>query len=378
MNASELAHWYVNTNATKWRTPTPLQSALGFHQAIDGYQPTELAELPSIAKELGVGQVYLKDESNRLGLPAFKILGASWAVCRRLSEWLDSDPLGMTVTALRTRIAAELSEPRDITLTTATDGNHGRAVARMAAALGVTARIYIPRGVGQSAIAAIASEGADVQILDCSYDDAVTHAYQSSLGQPLDFLIQDTSWSGYVDVPRWIVEGYGTLFTEIDQSLATRGLTADLVICPVGVGSLAEALVDYYRSGPIRPALLSVEPVTAACVAESLTVGRRVSVEITESSIMAGLSCGTPTESGWPTLQSGLSAAVSISDDETRLAMRDLTALGQDAGPCGAATLAGARAALADEGRMGSLNLDSDSVIVLISTEGTAANPLIL
>lgn len=375
MTSLEATRWYSHSAARDWRTQAP-GSAVQFHRTLDGYAPTPLTELPSLAAELSVGRVFVKDESNRLGLPAFKILGASWATCRALSDWLGMDPVTMTVPRLSARLREVVTNPKDLTLVTATDGNHGRAVSRMAALLGVSARVYIPAGLSRAAVDAIGGEGAQVIAFDGSYDEVVAAANASTADRPLDFLIQDTSWDGYVDVPRWIVEGYITLFAEIDESLRTEGLEPNLVACPVGVGSLAHAMVDHYRSGGARPSLLSVEPITAACVAESLGAGTPTSVDTSTPTIMAGLNCGTPSAIGWPSLQQGLDAAISISDDESRTAVADLTDLGQDVGPCGAASLAGVRAALSDADRRRALGLGSESVVVLISTEGLAANPL--
>ena len=151
----------------------------------------------------------------------------------------------------------------------------------------------------------------------------------------------------------------------------------DLVACPVGVGSLAHAMVDHYRiPGSNAPSLLSVEPETAACIARSLLAGKPVVVDTSFPTIMSGLNCGTPSELGWPSLLAGLDAAVSVSEDECRQAIPDLGGLGLDAGPCGAATLAGVRVALFDDDRRRQLGITTDSVVVLVSTEGLAANPL--
>ncbi|MFK0002709.1 diaminopropionate ammonia-lyase [Paenarthrobacter sp. NPDC090522] len=377
MPSTDTAFWYANPAARDWRTAAP-SSALVYHQTLEGYAPTPLTPLPLLAAELGVAQVFLKNESDRLGLPAFKILGASWAVCRAVSERFGLDVSGITVPELRDFLTGDIPADQVPVLVTATDGNHGRAVSRMAKLLGLTARIYIPGGLSDAAIDGIKSEGAQLVPLDLTYDDVVEAAAASTADNPRDLLIQDTSWPGYEDIPRWIVDGYTTLFTEIDQQLAGLGFDSpDLVACPVGVGSLAHALVDHYRSdGHPHPSLLSVEPETAACIAQSLLAGKPVTVDTSFPSIMSGLNCGTPSELGWPSLLAGLDAAVSVTEDECRQAVIDLTVLGQDAGPCGAATLAGVRTALKGEDRRRALNIGPESVIVLVSTEGLAANPL--
>lgn len=335
----------------------------GFHTSLRGYAPTPLTELPSLACELGVGRVFVKDESQRLGLPAFKALGASWAIHR--------------VLAAR---AVSGGQPGPVTLVTATDGNHGRAVARTALLLGQDAHVFVPQGVHPQAVAAIVAEQAQVTEVPGTYDEAVRVAAAAASG-PEAVLVQDTAWPGYERIPGWIVEGYSTLCAEIDEQLAQRGVMEgpDLVSVPVGVGSLAQAVIAHYRSRPPgqAPALLSVEPEAAACVLASLISGEPVSVP-TGDTVMAGLNCGTPSSIAWPYLYAGLDAAVAVADCDSARAASDLAALGVSSGPCGAATLAGVRTALArpqGEERRRVLGLGPSSVVVLLSTEGKAANP---
>lgn len=366
---------YLNSHAAQWRTTPGRASAHELHRSMTGYAPTALRELPALAAELGVGRVFVKDESDRLGLPAFKILGASWAVCRAVAQRIGLPAENITVESLRDGLRAAGSP--QLTIVTATDGNHGRAVARMAALLSLRARVYIPGGVGDTAVRAIEAEGAPVVFGGPSYDDAVATAARSAAG-PDELLVQDTSWPGYEEVPRWIVEGYMTLFAEADEQLAAAGTRGpDLVACPVGVGALAHAMVDHYR-GVARStaALLTVEPRTADCVAQSLRAGEPVTVDTSTPTMMAGLNCGTPSGIGWPTIRDGVSAAVSVTEDECRRAVGDLQGLGQDSGPCGAASLAGVRELLGAPGAREELGLGEDSVALLISTEGLGANPL--
>ena len=368
-----LTHWYSNPEARTWRT-SRRPSARAFHETLPGYAPTPLVSLPALAAELRVGHVLFKDESSRLGLPAFKILGASWAVCTALSQQFGLDVKTITMARLQAHIDSLAASERPV-LVTATDGNHGRAVARIAAMLRLAARIYVPTGVSEAARAAIRGEGAELIETTRDYDGAVTQAARSTRARALDMLIQDTSWPGYTDIPQSIVDGYGTLFDEIDEALMQADLPGpDLVACPVGVGSFAHAMVDCYRSREGAPSLLGVEPDTAACVAESLLSRQPTRVQ-TGSTIMTGMNCGTPSELSWPTLAAGMDAAVSVSDDDCRRALVDLATLGQDAGPCGASTLAGVRKALATPGRRQALGVTKDSVVVLISTEGLRANP---
>jgi diaminopropionate ammonia-lyase len=328
--------WFTSPPARGWDAPAAGSAARDFHRGLPGYVPTPLVELPALAAELGVGRVLVKDESARLGLPAFKVLGASWA-CHQV---LERQP------------GAEL--------VTATDGNHGRAVARMAAHFGTTATVFVPGVVQRETAELIGAEGAEVVRLDVGYDDAVRAAAAYAEESPERALVQDTAWDGYTEVPAWIVAGYRTLLEEVDEQL---GGAPDLVAVPVGVGSLLEAVVRHHRRpGAPHPVVLSVEPDTAACVLRSLRAGRPVTVP-TGRTVMAGLDCGTVSASAWPVLRDGLDAAVAVADAEALRAVADLDALGVSSGPSGAASLAGTRAARA-------LDLPPDAVVVLLSTEG--------
>ena len=307
----------------------------------------------------GVGRVFVKDESARMGLPAFKVLGASWAVHQVLSRRPAGDAL---------------------TLVTATDGNHGRAVARMARLFGQRAHVFVPGGVHPTAVAAIAAEGAQVTEIAGTYDEAVLLAAEAA-DEPARALVQDAGWPGYEQVPGWVVEGYSTLFAEVDAQLSEAGVAQPaLVAIPAGVGSLAQAGVIHYRSRPDSrtTALLTVEPGAAACVLASLIRGELGTISTSET-IMAGLNCGTPSMLAWPYLRDGLDAAVAVADADSATAARDLAGYGIPAGPCGGASLAGARAALTGEGaeaRRASLAIRPDATVVLLSTEGSAANPV--
>src|SRR6516164_8784422 len=174
--------WYSSPAARDWTGPPVPCDAYTFHRSLPGYAPTPLVPVPGLAAELGVGQVLVKDESSRLGLPAFKVLGASWA-CRQV---------------LQRRPGA--------TLVTATDGNHGRAVARMAAHFGVAATVFVPVVMLPETAARIADEGAQVVWVDGGYDDAVRWAAAFAADRPGRALVQDTAWAGYEQVPAWIVQ----------------------------------------------------------------------------------------------------------------------------------------------------------------------------
>ncbi len=333
---------YARAAARDWTAPPVSDRARAFHRSLPGYAPTPLVSISELATELGVGQVLVKDESSRLGLPAFKVLGASWA-CRQV---LDRQP--------------------GATLVTATDGNHGRAVARTAAQLGVGAVVFVPRIMRPEKAARIEGEGAELVWVDADYDTAVSRAAAFAGEAPDRALVQDTAWNGYEQVPAWIVEGYETLLTEIDDRLDRP---PDLVAVPVGVGSLAEAVVRHYRQpGSPRPSVLSVEPDTAACLLASLVAGTPTTVP-TAATVMAGLNCGTLSSAAWPIMRDGCDAAVAVSDADALRAVEDLGRLGISSGASAASTLAGARGALADPTLRAAMDLGADATVVLLSTE---------
>ncbi len=346
---------YVNPTARSWRSAAPPASdPLGFHRELAGYLPTPLRPLPgALAAELGVGRILVKDESDRFGLPAFKILGASWAVHRATA--------GHQISGLAA----------------ATDGNHGRALARTGRLLGHPVQIFVPDGVHPAAVQAIRDEGAEVVATGGDYDHAVARA-AADCDATGSLLVQDMAWPGYEEIPSWIVEGYSTMLWEIDAELSKHGEQPDVVVVPVGVGSLAEAVVRHYRAPDLMdpPALLAVEPAAAAGLLASLTAGARTTVATSET-IMAGLNCGTPSASAWPVLRDGLDATVVVSDDQAADALAELWSAGIDAGPCGAAALAALRTIAGDEQAAAALGLRSTSSVVLLATEGRTANPYV-
>jgi diaminopropionate ammonia-lyase len=276
----------------------------------------------------------VKDESRRLGLPSFKILGASWAVYQLLVRRLGHEPEWNDLDELR----AALAPLGSLTLVAATDGNHGRAVAHMARLLGYAARIFVPAGTAGARIDGIESEGAPVTVVDGTYDDAVRAS--AALAADDVLVVSDTSWEGYTEVPRTVIEGYATIFAEIDEQLAAA---PDLIVVPMGVGALAAAVVTHYAA---RATIVVVEPLSAACGMDSAAAGRPVEVPGPHDSIMAGLNCGMVSIVAWPTVSAGADVFVAVDDAAAEAAMRDLAALGIVAGETGAAALAGLRAAV--------------------------------
>ncbi len=321
---------------------------------------TPVHELPALAETLRVARLAVKDESSRLGLPAFKMLGASWAVYRCLAE-LCAHPPEPTIQAL----ADCASGLRSVSLVTATDGNHGRAVARMASYLGLSATVLIPDVVSSEAIDLVRSEGAKVEVLPLPYDETVAEAarrVEEGAGGTTPLLVQDTSWRGYETVPRWVVDGYATLFDEAAEQLVGA---PPLMVVPAGVGSLAHAAVLHCRQHPGWRAV-TVEPDVAPCIAASLAAGSAVSTGTGETT-MAGLNCGTPSTLAFPDLLSTLDGAVWVTDDEAAEASATLADHGIDAGACGSASLAALRH-LADAGAS---ELTPDTTVLLLNTEAS-------
>jgi diaminopropionate ammonia-lyase len=302
--------------------PSPLRApALAFHRALPGYAPTPIHSLDAVATELGLGAVLVKDESNRFGLPAFKILGASWAIERALGE-----------------------EPETHTLVAASAGNHGRAVARAAAWRGLRARIFLPSRAVQARRQAIRDEGAEVIVVDGTYEDAVAEATLAGEASG----VMEIADVGTTGPAHWVIEGYATLFAEAAEQAA-----ADIILVPVGVGSLAAAAV---RTGlPV----IGVEPRTAASLTASLKAGTPTAVP-TPGTVMVGLDCAEVSLAAWPDLQR-IARTVTISDEEAWRARAELDAHGLRIGECGAAPLAALR-------KLG--DLDPGKRVLLIATEG--------
>jgi len=314
--------------------------AARFHRSMPGYAPSAVVEAPTAAAHLGLARLVVKLETERFGLPAFKLLGASWATCRALSRRLGrvDDPLA-TFDELRDAL------PRldGLTLVAATDGNHGRAVARMASMLGLSARILIPQHSAQARIDAIAAEGAQVDVVDGSYDDAIK--LSAALADDEHIVISDTSWPGYEDVPGWVADGYSTIFEELAEQLGDAP-PPPLVPIQIGVGALACAAVRALADG--ERVIIGVEPADAGCVLEAVRAGRPVLVPGPHRSIMAGLNCGLASQVALPDMAAGIAAFALIEDEDAAAAVRLLYADGLRCGETGASGLAGLLALRAD------------------------------
>ncbi|CAF2965628.1 unnamed protein product [Rotaria sp. Silwood2] len=361
------SHAYFNPNVLSFDISSTA-GVLEFHQKLPCYIPSRLVEAPLAAKRLGVRHVWVKDESSRFGLPAYKILGASWATYRELETRFGPFQPWSKLDELREQL-----KELDITLVTATDGNHGRAVARMARWLGFKAHVFVPDDMVHARREAIKSEGAHIEIVNGTYDDAVAKLAQISGDDYI--VISDTAWEGYERVPTWIVEGYGTIFREVDEQLRTLGAEQPhLVAVQMGVGALAASVVHHYRSSNHTTHILGVEPTHAACVLRSLEADELKEVPGPHISIMAGLNCGKPSPLAWPFLRNGLSGSVAIDDSVAEEAMRLLAQDEVISGESGAAGLGGLLAVLTETNETDTisqkLGIDHNSSILIISTEG--------
>ncbi|MGW1677343.1 diaminopropionate ammonia-lyase [Saccharopolyspora sp. NPDC002376] len=335
-----------------------------FHLSMPGYEPTALTAAPTVATRLRVRSVHVKDESGRMNMPSFKILGASWATYRTVLQALGIPAdAGIGLPELKQRLAARPG----LRLIAATDGNHGRAVARMAALLGIGAHILVPEDMVQPRIDAIVAEGAEVEVVAGGYDDAIQRS--AELADENNLVVSDTSWEGYVEPPGWVIDGYSTMIDEILQEVSSGAAPRPTVVAAqIGVGAFAAAVVRGFAASE-GTRLIGVEPVSADCTTASIEAGEVVTIPGPQRSIMAGLNCGTPSLIAWPDVSRGFDEFVTVTDGAAEEAMRLLYADGIISGESGAAGLAGLLEHAA------ALGLDAEDDVLLISTEGATDVP---
>jgi diaminopropionate ammonia-lyase len=333
----------VNPAVDRTAPAAPDPEAARFHTSLPSYRATPLRDLPGVAASLGLRRVAVKDESDRMGLPAFKVLGASWAVERALRE-----------------------RPDTRRLVAASAGNHGRAVAHVAATRGLNCTVFLPARSLAVRREAIATEGAEVVIVDGTYEDAVARA-ATAAGEPGTVEIADVGDTGPA---HWVIDGYATLFDEI----AGEG-EFDLVVVPIGVGSLGAAAARFGARTGAR--VVGAEPATAACLTASLDRGEPTAVP-TPGTTMAGLDCAEVSIAAWPELRAGIHGTVVVSDEEAAAAQGELEVAGLRIGESGAASLA-ALHALATDPACGALrdavSLGAETRAVLLATEGRTGAP---
>jgi diaminopropionate ammonia-lyase len=320
-----------------------------------GYAATPLVRLDGLARHLGLASLWYKDERGRFGLKSFKALGGAYAV---------------------RRVLARQNRPaREATVTCATDGNHGRSVAWGARLAGCRCVIFIHATVSEGRAVAIRSYGAEVVRVPGNYDDAVRQAAAEAAERGW-FVVSDTSYPGYRDVPVDVMHGYGVMATEILRQLPPGGIPTHVFV-QVGVGALAAAICAAFwlAWGPRRPRFVAIEPERAACLLESIVAGRPVAVHGDLETVMAGLACGEVSELAWEVLGTGADAAVALGDDWALEAVRaaanprngDPAIVAGETGGAGLAALL----ALRDHPDLrAQLGLDAGARVLLLGSEG--------
>ena len=343
------------------------QQARRFHQKITGYKPTPLVALNELSALFGVQKILVKDESRRFGLNAFKMLGGSYAIARLLCEKYHLDINDLSFETLKSSIKEKM------TFATTTDGNHGRGVAWAARQLGQNAVIYMPKGSAQERVDAILRLGAECIVTDMNYDDTVRFTMQTAQKNGWE-VVQDTAWEGYTKIPTWIMQGYATLADEAVEQLSSMGIARPTHV--LLQGGVLGYLADVYGAKHLHSII--VEPELADCLYRSALKGQIVNVSGDMATIMAGLACGEPNPLGWEVLRNCATQFVSCQDAVAALGMRVLgNPTGQDpriisgeSGAVGLGLLAAIHFHPQREALMHKLKLDSDSVVLVISTEG--------
>ncbi|NOX41942.1 MAG: diaminopropionate ammonia-lyase [Alphaproteobacteria bacterium] len=359
-------------NAVRVLSPDDFGSAFAEICAWDGYAPTPLHGLQGLASRLGIDRIDYKHEGPRFGLGSFKALGGSYAAQHVLSRVL-SQQLEQPVSLLDIRNGEHAQAVGEITLVSATDGNHGRSLAWGCQRFGARCRIYIHAEVSENRARAMRDLGADVVRIDGNYDASVALARQEAEDNGW-FVVSDTSWPGYTDAPRDVMAGYGVMTREACAALA---LPPTHVFLQGGVGGLAASVSafvhQYWPKAP--PRIIVVEPARAACLFESARAKKPVTVEITQETIMAGLSCGEPSGLAWEILAEQVSDFLTIADELVGPTVRLLARPIEndpviEAGESAVAGLAALIAVRQDAEFSAELDLNAGSRVLLFGSEG--------
>lgn len=357
-----------------------MEKASNFHKSFPQYEATPLTRLSELARYLGLRRLYVKDESYRFGLNAFKVLGGSYAIARYMAQQLHKDVSEIPYNVLT---SAKLKEEfGQTTFFTATDGNHGRGIAWAANKLGQKCVVRMPKGTTQTRLQNIAKENAEVTIEDLNYDDCVRMAAKESENTEHGIMVQDTAWEGYEEIPTWIMQGYGTLAMEADQQLAEDGCRPTHIFIQAGVGSLAGAVVGYFtnRFKENPPVMVVVEANAADCLYRSAIQGDGSRVDVTGEmlTIMAGLACGEANTVSWDILRNHADAFVScpdwVSANGSRIYAAPLRGDRQViSGESGSVTMGLVHALMTKpeyQELKDALKLNADSEVLLVSSEG--------
>ncbi len=296
-----------------------------FHRQLPGYQTTPLVSLKGVAKSSGVGNIFVKDESSRFDLKAFKVLGGSYAAARLICQKLN---VALAETDYAYLVSGDVRRQLGrMTFATATDGNHGRGIAWVAQQLGQDAVIFMPKGTARSRIKNITSHGATVKVTDMSYDATVRLAAETAEKNGW-YLLQDTAWPGYEEIPLWIMQGYMTMCREALEQMAAHDAIPSHVFVQAGVGAMTGAVVAYLVNKYPRqpPCFIIMEPNNAACIFASAQAGdgKPHAVAGDLNTIMAGLACGEPNPISWEILRDFPSCYVSCDNYVAANGMRIL------------------------------------------------------
>ena len=355
--------------------PEECAAALKEIEQWSGYRPTPLRTLPGMARALGVAELLYKDESDRFGLGSFKALGGAYAVHRYLARELADRGVAASLSVSELVTGKYADVVSTLTVTCATDGNHGRSVAWGAKMFGCACVVFIHAHVSRAREEAIASYGARVVRITGNYDDSLQRAAEDA-GTHNWHVISDTSYPGYTTVPREVMAGYTVMVDEAIRALPAAQPPTH-VFAQGGVGGLAAAVCAplWWKYGASRPQLFIVEPENAACLYASAAAGKRVHVGGSLDTVMAGLSCGEPSLIAWPLLSAGTHYFMCIDDDAALATMRRL-AEGESGdtpvvgGESGVAGLAGLLALCNDREAARRLHLDRNARVLVFGTEG--------
>ncbi|MBW6408754.1 diaminopropionate ammonia-lyase [Clostridium weizhouense] len=369
-----------NENLLDFLSKEEITKSRDFHKSFPQYEETPLVNLENLSKDIGLGGIYIKDESYRFGLNAFKVLGGSFAMAKYMAQKLNKDISELPYEKL---ISPELREELgEITFVTATDGNHGRGVAWTANKLKQKSVVYMPKGSSKTRLENIRKEGAEASITDMNYDDAVRLAAKYA-SENNGVVIQDTAWEGYEEIPAWIMQGYGTMGLEALNQLVEYGVERPThIFIQAGVGSLAGAIQGFFASvfNVNCPKTVIVESNLADCLYKSAMAndGSLRAVGGDMQTIMAGLACGEANTIGWKVLKKYSDTFVSAPDYVAANGMRILgNPLRGDkkvtSGESGAVTLGLLYEIMKNDKYKDlkeSLELDENSKVLLFSTEG--------
>ena len=352
-----------------------------FHSSFPQYSVTPLARLDGMARYLGLAGLFVKDESFRFGLNAFKVLGGSFAMARYIAQQMGRDVSEMTYDYLTSdRLKQAFGQA---TFFTATDGNHGRGVAWSANRLGQKAVVHMPKGSTQTRLENIAKEGAQVDIQEMNYDDCVRLAAKEADETERGVIVQDTAWDGYEEIPSWIMQGYGTMASESADQLRQMGINRPThVFVQAGVGSLAGAVIGYYTNlfPNDPPKFVVMEARAADCLYRGALAGDGAPriVEGDLQTIMAGLACGEPNTLSWDILRNHTTAFVSCPDWVSARGMRmlgvpvkgDPVVISGESGAVGMGLIAALMETDEYRDLRDAIGLDRFSQVLLFSTEG--------